>query len=132
MPAEALPNTDPVPLVRYLDVVLVVLAAPFALLMGAPVLGYVAGAAAWVVHRALGLAVEHRARAQANARTAIGLNLGGVIARTWLVGLTILVVGLAGAREDGLTAAVVLLAAFTVYFAASLLLRSTERKTTRP
>jgi len=131
MPAEALPTADPMPVVRYLDVLLVLLAAPFVVLMGAPLLGYAAGAAAWVLHRVLGALVEHRARAQADARSALGLSLGGVIARTWLVGLTILVVGLAGAREDGLTAAIVLLAAFTVYFVASLLLRSLERKTPR-
>jgi hypothetical protein len=132
MPAQVLPNADPLPLLRYLDVVLVLLAAPFAILMGAPVLGYAAGAVAWVAHRALGVLVEHRARALSSARTALGLSLGGVIARTWLVGLTILVVGLAGARADGLTAAIVLLVAFTVHFAISLLLRPLERKPPRP
>jgi hypothetical protein len=131
MPAQVLPTADPMPLVRYLDVVLVVLAAPFALLMGAPALGFLVGAGAWVLHRALGVLVEHRARSQADPRKALGLNLGGVIARTWLVGLTILVVGLAGAREDGLTAAVVLLSAFTVYFATTLLLRPLERRSPR-
>ena len=127
MPAHVLPTADPMPLVRYLDVVLVVLAAPFALLMGAPVLGYVAGAVAWAVHRALGVLFEQRARSRADARAALGINLGGVIARTWLVGLTILAVGLAGAREDGLTAAIVLLAAFTVYLAMSLVLGRAQR-----
>jgi hypothetical protein len=48
------------------------------------------------------------------------------------VGLTILAVGLAGEREDGLTAAVLMLAAFTLYFVTSLLLRSLEGKAPRP
>jgi hypothetical protein len=131
MPAHAVRTAEPLAPIRYLDVALVLLAAPFALLMGAPVLGYSVGAVAWLVHRAIGLALERRARDR-DVRAALGLNLGGVIARTWLVGLTILVVGLAAEREDGLTAAIVLLAAFTVYFAISLLLRPHERHPARP
>jgi hypothetical protein len=49
-----------------------------------------------------------------------------MFARSWLVALTILAVGLAGQREDGLMAAIVVLAAFTVYFAMSLILGSTQ------
>ena len=123
---------DPLVLFRWLDVVLVVLAAPFVVLMGLPVLGYAAGALAWIANRAIGAAVERYAGGQQDVRRAVGLNLGALIARTWLVGLTILAVGLAGQREDGLTAAVLLLAAFTLYFVTSLLLRSLEGKTTRP
>jgi hypothetical protein len=123
---------DPLVLFRWLDVVLVILAAPFVVLTGLPVLGYVVGAVAWIVNRALGVLVERRARAQDDVRRAVGLNLAALIARSWLVGLTILAVGLAGEREDGLMAAVLLLAAFTVYFVTSLLLRPLEGKTTRP
>ena len=123
---------DPLVLFRWLDVVLVVLAAPFVVLTGLPVLGYAVGAAAWVLNRALGTVVARRATAQVDVRRAVGMNLGALIARSWLVGLTILAVGLAGEREDGLTAAILLLAAFTLYFVTSLLLRSFERNTPRP
>ena len=123
---------DPLVLLRWLDVILVVLAAPFAILMGAPALGYAVGALAWIVNRAIGAAVERKAKAATDVRTTVGLNLGALIARSWLVGLTILAVGLAGDREDGLTAAILVLAAFTIYFATSLLSRSLEGKTTRP
>ena len=131
-PAGTAAMADPLVLFRWLDVVLVVLAAPFVVLMGLPVLGYAAGAAAWVLNRAIGALVERRATAQADVRRAVGMNLGALIARSWLVGLTILAVGLAGEREDGLTAALLLLAAFTLYFVTSLLLRSFERNTPRP
>jgi hypothetical protein len=124
--------SDPLVLFRWLDVVLVVLAAPFVVLTGLPVLGYAVGAVAWIANRALGALVERRAKAQDDVRKAVGLNLGALIARSWLVGLTILAVGLAGEREDGLTAAILLLAAFTLYFVTSLLLRPLEGKTTRP
>jgi hypothetical protein len=131
-PASAVAMADPLVLFRWLDVVLVVLAAPFVILAGLPVLGYVVGAAAWILNRVAGALVERLARARANVRTAVGLNLAALIARSWLVGLTILAVGLAGEREDGLMAAILLLAAFTLYFVTSLLLRPHERNTQTP
>ena len=131
-PRNAVALADPLVLFRWLDVVLVVLAAPFVVLMGLPVLGYAVGAAAWIANRAIGAGVERVASGQNDVRRAVGLNLGALIARSWLVGLTILAVGLAGDREDGLMAAILLLAAFTLYFVTSLLLRTPEGKTTRP
>jgi len=123
---------DPLLIFRWLDVILVVLAAPFVVLTGLPLLGYVVGATAWIVNRLLGAWVERYAASRADVRQAVGLNLVALIARTWLVGLTILAVGLAGDREDGLMAAILLLAAFTLYFVSSLLLRPHERETQRP
>jgi hypothetical protein len=107
---------DPLALFRWLDVILVVLAAPFVVLMDLPVLGYTVGALAWILNRGIVVWVERIATRQGDVRRAVGLNLGALIARSWLVGLSILAVGLAGEREDGLTAAVLLLAAFTLYF----------------
>lgn len=123
---------DPLLPLRWLDVILVVLAAPFAILMGAAPLGYAVGGAAWILNRVIGALVERRAKAETDVRKTVGLNLGALIARSWLVGLTILAVGLLGEREDGLTAAILVLAAFTIYFATSLLSRSLEGNTKRP
>jgi len=109
-------------------VVLVVAAAPFVLLTGLPVLGYVVGASGWVMSRVIGYAVERRARASDNIRTQTGLTLFSSLGRAWLVGLTILVVGLMGKREDGLTAAVLALLAFTVYLVTAIALRPLDRK----
>jgi hypothetical protein len=61
----------------------------------------------------------------------VGLGLGSSLGRAWLVGLTILAVGLAGAREDGVMAAVLVLVAYTVYLATSLAIRSLERNPPR-
>jgi hypothetical protein len=120
-------RSDPLIILRFLDVLIVVLAAPFVVLTGLPVLGYVAGGLAWLVQRAIAVAIEGRMRRQPDVRTAIGLGLGATLGRAWLVGLTILVVGLAGAREDGVMAAVLVLAAYTVYLVTSLILRPLER-----
>jgi hypothetical protein len=116
-----------VALLRYLDVVLVVAAFPFVALAGLPLLGYAVGAVAWILQRAAGVALERQAAKTTEIRRQIGLNLGGTLARAWIVGGAILAVGLAGEREDGLTAAVLVFVAFTVYFALSLILHTVAR-----
>jgi hypothetical protein len=116
-------------LLRYLDVVLVVAALPFVALAGLPLLGYAVGAVAWILQRAAGVALERPAAKTTDIRRQVGLNLGGTLARVWIVGGAILAVGLAGEREDGLTAAVLVFVAFTVYFALTLVLHTVARGT---
>jgi hypothetical protein len=131
MSTTTMSPSDPLVIVRYSDVLLVILAAPFVLLMGGPVLGYVAGAVAWITTRVLGVVIERQARGK-SAKAQVGLSFGALMGRAWILGITILVVGLAGEREDGLMAALLALVAFTVYLATSLILRPTERNTPRP
>ena len=126
--SNALRLADPLAPVRYLDVVLIVLAAPFVVLLELPVLGYAVGAAVWIVQRVLEAALEHSAR-RSDVRRAIGVKVGSMIGRTWLIGIGILAVGLAADREDGFTAAIVCLAAYTVHLATTLILRPLERNT---
>jgi hypothetical protein len=113
--------------VRYLDLLLVAMALPFVLIAGLPLLGYAVGAATWTLQRVASVAIERRARESSDVRRQVGLNLASMLGRAWIVGLAILTVGIAGEREDGLTAAVLVLAAFTVYFATSLVLRPLEK-----
>ena len=122
---------QPMVLLRYLDVVLVVAALPFVAFAGLPLLGYGVGAAAWILQRAAGLGLERQARKTTDIRRQIGLNVGGTIARAWIVGGAILAVGLAGEREDGLTAAVLVLVAFTVYLGLTLILHTVARGSSR-
>jgi hypothetical protein len=128
MSAVALRTAEqPLALLRYLDVVLVVAALPFVALAGLPLLGYGVGAAAWILQRAAGVALERQAAKTTDIRRQVGLNLGGTLARVWIVGGAILAVGLAGEREDGLTAAVLVFVAFTVYFALTLILHTVAK-----
>ena len=122
---------DPLAPVRYLDVVLIVLAAPFAIILGAPVLGYVVGAALWIVSRVLEAVLE-RTAARGDVRRAVGVKVGSMVGRTWLIGVGVLAVGLAGERADGLAAAVICLAAYTVHLATTLILRPLERNPESP
>ena len=124
--SPALGIADPLAPVRYLDVVLIVLAAPFVVLLDLPVLGYAVGATAWVVARVLEAVLE-RSAGRGDVRRAIGVKVGSMIGRTWLIGIAIVAVGLAAEREDGFTAALVCLAAYTVHLATALILRPLER-----
>ena len=128
--SEPMPNAvgtaDPLAPVRYLDVALVLLAAPFVILLDLPLIGYAVGVAVWIVQRVLESALEQVA-GRADVRRAIGIKVASMIGRTWLIGVGILAVGLAAEREDGFTAALVCLAAFTVHLATALILRPLER-----
>ncbi len=111
---------------RYVDLVLLWLTVPIALALGAPEFGVILAAVVWTVQRIAALKMDERARGR-DARQAIGLNMVTMIVRMWLVATTVVVAGVAGAREDGVAAAVVLLITFTVSFAATLLNRSLTR-----
>lgn len=120
-PAMTPERTDPVAFVRYLDLVLLAMAAPFALLLGAPVLGFAVGAVAYTAQRLAGAALERQARNAGTARAAVGLQLASSLGRAWTTGIAIVVVGVVGARADGLTAAITVIAAYTVFFAITLI-----------
>jgi hypothetical protein len=128
MSSTTMPASDPLAIVRYLDVALLVLAAPFVVLAGAPVLGFVVGAGAWIVTRVLGVWVERYARTR-DVKAQIAINFGVLMGRVWVVGIAILVVGRTADRADGLMAALTALVAFTVYLAINLMTRPSERST---
>jgi len=129
MSSTHMPSFDPLVFVRYLDVFVVVLAAPFVLLMGGSVLGYVAAGATWIVSRFAVVAIENAMKRSGNPRAQIGVAFAVLMGRAWLMGIVILVVGLAGEKEDGLMAALVALVAFSVYLATQLITRPMERNT---
>lgn len=108
---------------RYFDCVLAVAFLPFALLAGLPVLGSVGGVVLWLGQRALGAGLEAYAARQDDFRRGTALTFASGMLRPLLMGLTILALGGVGAREDGLTAALIVLVAFTVYMAISFIFR---------
>jgi hypothetical protein len=122
------PGDPMMSLIRYVDVVLILMIAPIALLIGAPVLGYAVGTVAWTAQRFAGAAIERRALASPDPKRAIGVTLFSSLGRVWLLALTILAVGLLGEKKDGLTAALVVFFAFTVYFGMSLVTRPAQAR----
>ena len=101
------------------------------MLLDLPVLGYAVGAIVWIVARVLEAVLE-RSAGRSDVRRAIGVKVGSMIGRTWLIGIAIIAVGLAAEREDGFTAALVCLAAYTVHLATALILRPLERNPEHP
>ncbi len=108
---------------RYLDLLVLALALPLFLLAGLPMLGYGVAAAAWLVQRAINDLATRRAQRSEDPREVVGLLAGSMIGRGWLVAGSIFAVGLAGAREDGLAAAVLCISLFTIYFSAQMVVR---------
>jgi hypothetical protein len=113
--------------VRYLDlVVLFVVALPIFLLAGFPIAGYLVGGGAWIVQRLVQLWMQRRAEASNDPRVVAGWTAGSMIARGWFCALAIFGVGVAEGDEAGLSAAVLVIGLFTVYFLVRMILRPLE------
>jgi hypothetical protein len=116
--------------IRFLDLVLLAVALPVFLLGGLPMLGYAAGAAAWLVQRGLQLLLKRKAVAAGDPRTTVGIAAGSMIGRGWLVALTIFAAGLAD-EDAGLAAAVLVIVLFTAYFTVSMIMRPFDIENSR-
>src|SRR5947209_11854827 len=91
---------------RYLDVLLIVVAAPILLLIGVSPVGYAAGAGAWIVLRIAGVAVERFAET-VDARQQITLRLAYLLARVFMLALTVILVRRGAGKDPALTALLV-------------------------
>jgi hypothetical protein len=110
-------GTLPTLILRYLDVLVVVLGVPLALALGAPAFGVLVGAGAWLLQRVVA-AVDRKAIVRAaEPGSRLGLNFIDAFARIWLLAAGIVVAGTAGSRHDGLAAALVILAGYSIAFA---------------
>jgi hypothetical protein len=116
--------------IRYLDLVLLALALPVFVVAGLPMLGYAAGAAAWLVQRGIQVALNRKAAAAEDPRTVVGIAAGSMIGRGWLVALTIFAAGLTD-EDAGLAAAVLVIVLFTAYFTVSMIMRPFDTDTSR-
>jgi hypothetical protein len=118
---------SPVTVLRYLDIVLVVLAAPIMLLIGVSPAGYLIGAGVWIALRAIGIAVEHYAAITAEASRQIGIRLGYMLGRLFLLAIAVILVRKSDGQDAGLAALAVIVAAFTIQLAGSAVGRPRTR-----
>ena len=102
---------------KFLDIPLVVIGAIIALALGAPVLGVIVGAAGWTVQRILQVADRRFTRKLRDPVKQVGINVTESFGRIWLLAGAIVISGVAGGRRDGLAAAVLIFAAYSVAFA---------------
>jgi hypothetical protein len=107
---------------RYLDVCLVLATAPFVLAGGLPLAGYLIGAFAWLLTRLGTIFMYARARRVGDPKYRAGLQVAGMMGRIWLVALAVILARVVS-KDDGIMAAALLLAAFTVYFVMSFITR---------
>jgi hypothetical protein len=105
---------------KYVDLLVLAAALAVFLLGGLPMLGYAVGAAAWLAQRGIQTIATRRANAElaaGNRQKAMGIVAATTLGRVWLMATVVLLVGLSD-REAGLASAVLVLALFTVSFAA--------------
>jgi hypothetical protein len=104
---------------RYLDLILLALAVPVTLALGAPAVGVLVSAAAWILQYVVARTARRWiARQGSNAR--FGLSLLDGFGRIWLLAGAIVLAAVVGGRSSGLTAALVIFGAYSVAFAVRL------------
>jgi cobalamin synthase len=105
---------------KYVDLLALVAALAVFLLGEFPLLGFAVAAAVWLTQRGIQMLAQRRMRqelARGNRQKAMGMVAGSTLGRVWLMATAVLLVGIAE-RESGLAAAILLLALFTISFAA--------------
>jgi hypothetical protein len=110
-------------LLRYFDVVLVVVAAPIMIAIGASATGYAIGGGVWIALRAVGEVLERNKALHANPRTDVSARLAFMLSRLFLLAIAIIIARSQGGRDAGLTALVVVVVAFTVELVLSAVTR---------
>jgi hypothetical protein len=123
LPKDA--GAGPLTWLKYADLVVLALALPLFLATGLPLLGWGAAAFGWVAQRLIRDGLNKRAAASDDPRTVAGLLTASMIGRAWLIALTIFGSGLVE-RKAGLSAAVLVIALFTLYFTVNIVLRPFE------
>jgi hypothetical protein len=111
------------PVLRYLDLVAPLLAAPIVLALGAPAVGYGLGAAAWILVRALGVAADRRAGSITNVAQQASLMLAYRFMRVSLLVAVAVVTVKGDGRGDGVAALLVITFGFTTHLALSIIHR---------
>jgi hypothetical protein len=110
-------------MLAYLDVVILVVAAPIMLLIGVPAVGYLVAAGAWIVLRAVGVVIERVVPSLRDPRGEVTLRLAFLLGRLFTLAIAVILVRNAVGRDDGLTALVVIVFAFTTQLVLSFLTR---------
>jgi hypothetical protein len=116
-----------VSVLAYFDVLVLVVAAPIMLLIGVPASGYLIGAAAWIVLRAIGVGVERVASQTTDANSALGLRLGYMLGRLFALAIAVILVRKSDGQDAGLACVAVIVVAFTIQLFTSALTRPRSR-----
>ena len=126
--AEAVSQARAMNVIRFLDVLVVLIVAIPALLLGVPALGYAVGGGAWILQRLIAVGERRFLMRVDDTRRYLGARLFASFGRIWLLAGGIIAAGVAGGRADGLTAAVVIFVAYSIAFAIRIASGRPERQ----
>ena len=112
---------------RYFDVAVIIVAAPIMLLIGVPAVGYLVGAGAWIVLRAVGVIIERVVPSLHDPRGEVTLRLAYLLGRLFALAIVVILVRDGAGRDDGLTALFVIVFAFTTQLVVSFMTRPRSR-----
>jgi len=102
--------------IRYLDVLVIVVATAPALVLGAPAFGFLVGAGGWLLQRGLQV-VDRRLTARIDdSLQRAGYRLFESFGRIFFLAGAIVLAAAAGNHKDGLAAAVVIMVAYSCAF----------------
>ena len=110
---------------KNLDLGVLAVALPVFLVGGFPMVAYAILAAAWIAQRLLQRFAAAKAVETGDRRAAIGVIGGMMVARIWLLGLSVLGAGLIE-REAGVAAGLLAVALFTTFFVTLLIVKPLE------
>jgi hypothetical protein len=116
-----------VSLLRYFDVVVILVAAPIMLLIGVSPSGYLAAAAAWIGLRLVGVAVDRYAAAVDLTRST-AIRMVFMLTRLFALAIVVILVRQADGQGAGLTCLAVVVFAFTISLFISALNRPTRSR----
>jgi hypothetical protein len=111
----------PVIALQYLDVIFVVFAAVVALVLGAPSLGVIVGAVAWILQRVVQVVDRRLTASVDDSLRRAGVRLFESFGRIFLLAAAIIIAGLSGGQKDGLAATLVVLGGYSVAFVVRLM-----------
>lgn len=116
-------DTPEMPLLRHVDLFVLVVAAAVFVAADLPQLGFAVAAGAWLASKGIQLLADRQIAAsieRGERRNAMGVIAAAGLGRVWLIALAVLLVGLHD-RDAGLAAAVLSALLFTVYMLTKLL-----------
>lgn len=111
---------------RNFDLVLLAIALPVFIVADIPVGGWLAAAGIWAMWRGVGVWSENKAMKAESTKDIVGITAGSMIGRGWIMGISLLVVGLLAGDDVGLSAAILSVILFTVSITARLIFRPLE------
>jgi hypothetical protein len=123
----ATPPDRSLSVLRYFDVLVILVAAPIMLLIGVSASGYLVATAAWIALRLIGVAVDRYA-ADVDLTRSTAIRMVYMLTRLFALAIVVILVRQADGQSAGLTCLAVVVFAFTVSLCISALNRPTRSR----